>query len=310
MTRAEIRGIVPVLPTPFLPDERLDLDSLRRLVRYCARERFSAVCLPAYASEFYKLSMAERYRLVGTAIEAADGGVQVIAQSNHHAPVHAAEIARKHERMGADVISVAVPRMFEIAEEDVYGFVAEVLESTSLPVLVQDFNPGGPTIGAGTAERLNRNFPHFRYLKLEQPLMAPMVAEILEATGGAVQVLEGWGGMYLLEGIEAGICGAMPALGVADVLQETYALAVRGDREAAMDRFQEVLPYLVFSLQNMELLLRMEKLLLVRRGLLAHDTVRRTTLTIDKDTAAYVRFLIDRVVRIVKGRDGDLALES
>ena len=299
MTHEKITGIVPVLPTPFRPDEMLDLDSLRRIVEFCSTKGFSAVCLPAYASEFYKLTMDERYLLVQTAIEAANGKTQVIAQSNHYAGIYAAEIAAMHEELGADVISVAVPRMFEISEEDVYGFAADVLGSTQLPVLIQDFNPGGPTIAAETARRLHEEYPNFRYLKLEQPLMAPKVVEILAATGGGVQVLEGWGGQYLLEGIGAGICGAMPALGVADVLQETYELAIAGDRHAAADRFQQVLPYLAFSLQNMELLLQMEKSLLVRRGLLAHDTVRKTTLTLDANTAEHADFLIDRVLRAV-----------
>ena len=188
--------------------------------------------------------------------------------------------------------------MFEISESDVYGFVKDVAGSVSVPVLVQDFNPGGPTISAETAKRLHQDFPNFRYLKLEQPLMAPKVVEILEATNGGVQVLEGWGGMYLLEGIDAGICGAMPALGVADILQQVYDLAVTDDRDTAMDRFQEVLPYLAFSLQNMELLLQMEKRLLVRRGLIQHDTVRQTTLTLDPHTDRYVDYLIDRVMRL------------
>ncbi len=302
MQRESVHGIVPVLPTPFRPDERLDLESLERLVQFCVRRRFSAVCLPAYASEFYKLSMAERYRLVEAAVAAADGRVRIIAQSNHNASALAAKIARRHERMGADVISVAVPRLFEIGEQDVYRFVATVLEATSLPVLVQDFNPGGATIAAETARRLNEAYPHFRYLKLEQPLMAPKVAEILAATGGAVGVLEGWGGLYLLEGMAVGISGAMPALGVADLLQDVYALASAGDAGAAAEAFEPLLPYLVFSLQNMELLLQMEKQLLVRRGLLAHDTVREATLTVDRDTARHVRFLVERAVNTLRQR--------
>ena len=300
MKPVEIRGIVPVLPTPFLPDESLDLESLRRIVRWCADKGFCAVCIPAYASEFYKLTMEERYTVVSTAVQAARGKVGVIAQSNHYSANLAARIATRNQELGADIVSVAVPRMFEISEADVFKFVATVLDATDRPVLVQDFNPGGPTIRAETARRLNERFPHFRYLKLEQPLMASKVVEISEATDGAVQVLEGWGGMYMLEGIEAGICGAMPALGVADRLQEAFDLAVAGDRDRAMDRFEQVLPYLVFSLQNMELLLQMEKKLLVRRSLLRHDTVRSATLTADPDTERYVEFLIDRVQRALE----------
>lgn len=308
MKTAQITGIVPVLPTPFDSEEQLDLGSLERLVRFCASCGFSAVCLPAYASEFYKLTEREREAVVGSAVDAAAGRVQVIAQSNHYAGLHAANIASANEERGADVISVAVPRMFEISEEDVYKFVADVAGATSLPVLVQDFNPGGPTMSPATAKRLHSDFPNFCYLKLEQPLMAPKVAEILAATDGGVQVLEGWGGMYLLEGIDAGICGAMPALGVADILQEVYGLAVEGNRDGAMDRFQTVLPYLAYSLQNMELLLQIEKRLLVRRGLIECGTVRQTTLTLDPYTDRYADYLIDRVMSLFG--NGNAANES
>ena len=308
MNTSKITGIVPVLPTPFDREEQLDLRSLEQLVRFCATSGFSAVCLPAYASEFYKLTEFERIQVVECAIEAADGDIQVIAQSNHYAGLHAATIARTNEERGADIISVAVPRMFEISEEDVYKFVAGVAGMTSLPVLVQDFNPGGPTMSPETAKRLHSDFPNFCYLKLEQPLMAPKVAEILAATNGGVQVLEGWGGMYLLEGIDAGICGAMPALGVADILQEVYALAVGGNRDGAMDQFQTVLPYLAYSLQNMELLLQIEKRLLVRRGLIECDTVRPTTLTLDPYTDRYADYLIDRVMPLFGS--GNAANES
>ncbi len=298
MTQRDIRGIVPVLPTPFTPDgEGLDHESLSRAIEFSVASGFAAVCLPAYASEFYKLTMNERDALVQSAVETAAGRIPVIAQSNHHSASLAAGIARKNETLGADLISVAVPRLFDIADADVHRFLARVLDATSLPVLVQDFNPGGQTISAALTRRLHDDYPHFRYLKLEQPLMAPRVVEILEETGGAVQVLEGWGGLYLLEGIEAGICGAMPALGVADVLQKAYGLAVGGDRDAAMDVFEPILPYLVFSLQNMELLLKMEKALLRRRGILSNDVVRDATLTPDPKTEAYVQFLIDRVMR-------------
>lgn len=302
MTELRLEGIVPVLPTPFLPDESLDLDSLRRMVGFCAQQGFRAVCLPAYASEFYKLSLEERYRLVEVAVEAAGGRIPVVAQSNHYGALHAAEIAKRNADLGASVVAVAVPRLFALSENDIFEFLATVLEATPLPVLVQDFNPGGMAVSADTVRRLNRVYPQFRYLKLEEPLMAPRVAEVLAATDGAVRVLEGWGGMYLLEGVAAGACGAMPGLGVADLLQEVYELAAGGDLEAAMGRFREVLPFIVFSLQNLELFLHLEKQLLQRRGLLAHATVRKATLTPDPDTSRHLGFHVEHVLRVLAGQ--------
>ena len=130
--------------------------------------------------------------------------------------------------------------------------------------------------------------------------MAPKVAQIREATNGSIGILEGWGGMYLLENIPAGVCGAMPGMGLADLLQGAYRLAKDGESEAAMDLFEQVLPHIVFSLQNLELFLYMDKDLLVRRNLLAHSTVRAATLTPDAGTLRHADWLTKRVLRSIE----------
>ena len=294
-----IEGVVPVLPAPFNPDETLDLDSVPKLIQFCVDTGVSAVCLPAYSTEFYKLSIDERYALVQAAVAASGGRVPVIGQSNHVSAKLAAEIAVKNAELGVSVISIAMPRLFALPDDDHFAFLSEVIGATSLPVLVQDFNPGGPTVSPAFVKRLHDAHPNFRYLKLEEPLMGPKVEAILEATQGAVGVLEGWVGMFLLEGVSAGCCGAMPGLGLADLPQEVFRLAHSGDIEAAADLFQEVLPHIVFSLQNLELFLHMDKQLLVRRNLLTHATVRSATLTPDPNTASHADFLTELVLRSI-----------
>ena len=292
----EIDGVVPVLPAPFTPEEDLDLASIGKLVDFAIESECAAVCLPAYSTEFYKLDMEERYSLVRVAVEASGGRIPVIGQSNHVSSKLAAEIAKKNEALGVDAISVAIPRLFAISDDDIFAFLSKVMDATSLPVLVQDFNPGGLTVSPAFVKRLADAYPNFRFLKLEEPLMAPKVEQIREVVGGSIGILEGWGGMYLLENIPAGVCGAMPGLGLADLLQETYRLAKKGESDEAMDLFEQVLPHILFSLQNLELFLYMDKDLLVRRNLLSHPTVRAATLTPDAGTMRHADWLTERVL--------------
>ena len=294
-----IDGVVPVLPAPFTTDEELDLSSIKKLIDFAVQSKCAAVCLPAYSTEFYKLDMEERYSLVGSAVDASGGRIPVIGQSNHVSSKLASEIAKKNEALGVDAISVAIPRLFSISEDDIFNFLGKVMEAVSLPVLVQDFNPGGVTVGPHFVKRLAEAYPNFRYLKLEEPLMGPKVEQILEVTNGTIGILEGWGGMYLLENIPAGVCGAMPGMGLADLLQEAYRLSKNGDFEAGMDIFEKILPHIVFSLQNLELFLHMEKDLLVRRNLLTHATVRSATLTPDAGTLKYADRLTKRVIKSI-----------
>jgi 4-hydroxy-tetrahydrodipicolinate synthase len=296
-----IEGVVPVIPTPFRAGtEEID-EALGRLVEFAAGLDVPALCLPAYAGEFYKLSEAERLRVVAAAVAAARGRVPVIAQSNHPAARVAADLARRNADLGADMISFAVPRIFGLPDDDLLDYCRTVCRAVTLPVLVQDFNPGGPTIDAAVCARLLDACPNFRYVKLEEPLMGQKVLAIREATADRVGVLEGWGGMYLLDLLPFGVCGCMPGLGVADVLARVWRLGRGGDDGAALDLFGAVLPQIVFSLQSMELFLHVEKRLLVERGVLSDPTVRRPSYTPDERVLARGDALNRRVAAVAGG---------
>lgn len=300
MALLQIDGVVPIVPTPFTHDGALDWSGLRDLIAFAIASRFCAVCLPAYASEFYKLSDDERRELPIRAIEMTSGSLPVIAQINHVSSTYVTDTARTLERAGASAISVAVPRFFGLPECDLLRYFDRILNAITVPLLIQDFNPGGPTVSVDFIRTLHRQYKHFRFLKLEEPLMSYRVRSILDATDGAIGVLEGWGGMYMLELIPAGICGVMPGLAVSDLLQLTWEEAKSGDIEEAYKLFRNVLPQIVYSLQSLEFFHHAEKSLLVARGLLHEANVRDATVTIQNDDLAHLAFLNRQIVSVVQ----------
>ncbi len=229
------------------------------------------------------------------AVRAAGGRVKVIAQSNHASLRIATEIARHNEGLGADLISFAIPRQFPLEEDDVMRYCESIVKSVSVPVLIQDFNPGGVTVGGAFAARLESSFGNFGYLKLEEPLMGSKVIAIREATRDRIGVLEGWGGMYLLELIPNGICGAMPGLAMCDLFVRVFSLASSGDMDRAFEIYRSMLPQIVYAMQNIELFHHMEKRLLQARGLLASTVVREPSLRLE----AYVEAHIEKLNRLV-----------
>lgn len=291
-------GVVPVIPTPFRGDESIDHDALAACVDFAVRAGVKAVCLPAYAGEFYKLMDAERAEVVATAVRAAAGRVAVLAQSNHPSARGAAEMARKHADGGADMISFAIPRQFAIPPDDLLEYCRVICRATPLPILIQDYNPGGPTVGAEFARALADACPNFRYLKLEEGLMGAKVRAVRAATDDRVGVLEGWGGMYMLELMPSGICGIMPGLGAADLLRRVWDHARAGAFDRALDLFQHLLPQLVFALQSNEVFLWMEKRLLAARGVIPEGSahVRRPASTPDAELLEYGLHLNRRLI--------------
>ena len=133
--------------------------------------------------------------------------------------------------------------------------------------------------------------------------MSSKVVAILEATGGEVGVLEGWGGMYMLDLIPAGICGVMPGLAISDVLAKVFQLATHNDLVGAYQIHEGALPQISFSLQHIELFHHAEKRLLVARGILPSAAVRPLSLQLDRHTEDRIAFLNERILALLDQLD-------
>lgn len=296
----ELGGAVPIIPIPFRADDAIDEEALRKLVEFAVSRGFRGICLPAYGSEFYKLSDAERVNVVKIAVEQAAGRLLVVAQSNHGSSRVALQIARKHVENGADVVSVAVPRTFALSDDDLLRFFEPILNGVNVPTLVQDYYPTGTTIGPNFVSRLSAECPLFRYLKLEEPQVTTKIVAIREAVKDRIKILDGMAGLYLMELIPAGIIGVMSGLGIADGLNLVFDLRSADKSEKAFNLYQKLLPFIVFGLQNFELWLYCEKRMLQARGLLASPRCRDASIAPDPHTVAYVDELTQRMLHALE----------
>jgi len=296
-----IEGIVPILPTPFTLNGEVDWPSLTDLVDFAFASGVAAVGTPAFGSEFYKLDDDERTRILETVIGQAAGRLPVIAQCNHYTSRVAARLAAKAEQMGASAINSALPRGFASSPRHLLDHARAICDAVSVPVVIQDWNPAGEAVGLRFAVELRKHCPNFRYLKLEEPGIGPLLRAINEETSGEVGVFIGWGGMYLLELQAAGARGVMPGLGLADVFVELWRLGREGKSAEAFALFAQISPYLQFSLQTFEQFHHAEKLLLLMRGILRCAAVRPATIELNRDSRCYLDLLCEQLRGVVSG---------
>jgi 4-hydroxy-tetrahydrodipicolinate synthase len=293
----DLTGAVPIIPIPFDASENIDEEALRQLVEFAVAKGFAGICVPAYLSEFYKLSDEERIRVVKIAVDQAAGRLLVIAQSNHGSSRLALATARTHVENGADLISILVPRTFVLSDDDLLRYLKPILNGVEVPSLVQDYYPGGITIGPSFVARLSAECPGFRYLKLEEPQVMTKLLAIREVTQDKIKVMDGTGGLYLLELIPAGIAGVMSGLGSADILNTVFRLRAANRFGEASQLYEKLLPRIVFGAQNFELMLYCEKRLLYARGLLASARCRDACIAPDPHTVRYVDEMNEQFMR-------------
>ncbi|MBI2300807.1 MAG: dihydrodipicolinate synthase family protein, partial [Armatimonadetes bacterium] len=229
------------------------------------------------------------------AARSAAGRLPVVAMANHPGLPLAVELAKRMAAAGADIIGLNLPRAFGVREDDLFRYAVAVAEATDLPFLVQDWNPGGGTVGPDFCVRLRERCPNFGWIKLEEPRMGPKMTAIHRATNQEVGVLEGWGGLFMPELMPHGCVGSMPGLAVCDVLVKVWDHLAAGDLYGAFGPFSEVMPYIYFSLENFEVYHHLEKRILVARGALAEAHVRDLTTHPDEYDTSYFEFLLAKL---------------
>ncbi len=292
----KLRGVVPVMLLPLLDDESIDEATFRKEVDFAIASGAAAVCAPGFATEFYKLTDPERYRVAELLVEQTAGRAPAIV-STGAGSVHATvEFSRYAESIGADCLMVTAPKWCALGLREMTTFYEAVCRSVKIPVMIQDADFTGGGLPARLFVELAERCPNFRFAKLEIVLPGAKATEIIQLSQGKLQVLYGLGGIALMDGLAHGAVGVMPGAALIEVYARIFQLYDEGRQREARALFYRLQPYLIFALQHLELAVYIEKLVLKKRGLFASDRMREPTLHLDRAYQNQMDDLIDDVM--------------
>jgi 4-hydroxy-tetrahydrodipicolinate synthase len=154
----QIRGIIPPVATPMLPNEDLDLARLRWFLDHLVTNGVHGVFVLGTNSEFYALDEREKQEVIVTAVEQIRKRVPVFAGTGAETTREAVRLTKMAEREGADGVSVITPYFVSPTQQEIYDHYRRIAESTSLPVILYN-NPstcGGVKIDIDIVARLAR----------------------------------------------------------------------------------------------------------------------------------------------------------
>ncbi len=141
MYRKEFKGIFPALLTPFDENNRIMVDSMRRLIDYCLGEGVDGFYVGGSTGESFLLTVDERKMLLKEAIEACKDRTTVICQVGAISTDTAVELAQWSEKHGAHAVSAVAPFYYHFTKQQVIEHYRRITDSVSLPMIIYNI-PG------------------------------------------------------------------------------------------------------------------------------------------------------------------------
>lgn len=281
-----ITGIMPVAPTPFLDDESLDVEGVRRVADFLVDCEVDAVCVLANYSEQFTLTDDERETVARTTLDQVAGRVPVCITTSHLSTRIAVERSRQAERLGAVMVMLMPPffgATMKIDEQGVYDYFAGVCSSVTIDVMVQDAPLSTTPLSVGLLTRLARDFDNLRYVKIEVPRAADKLRALGAAAGDVLQGLfDGEEGVTLLPDLAAGAVGTMSSALIPERLGTAVRSYLAGDIAAAEQEWEDVLPLVHF--ENRQCGLVATKVAMAAGGVITSARTRAPIAALGPDT--------------------------
>ena len=295
----DLRGCIPILCTPFLDDLSVDYQSLERQIDWVIAEGASGVATLALASEGYKLTESERDEITRVVVAKTNGRVPVVVSADGGSPDVAIDRALRAQRAGADALMVLPSSFVKPGPAALRDYYVRIGQAVEIPVIIQDAPQlTGVAMNPALWADLAREVETIQYVKAEGVPQGQTLTATLEQSEGRLTVFCGWGGLSMIDAMERGAAGSMPAANFTRFFAEIQRLFESGDVGGAEALFQSELPYVLWAMQSIDFSVRATKTELLARRVFRTRTMREPWAHLD-------RIAEDQLERFIAGRPGN-----
>ncbi|WP_333824997.1 dihydrodipicolinate synthase family protein [Pinisolibacter sp.] len=286
--RTPLTGILPVAPTPFHADGRVDEAGMRRVLDLMIDQGVDAICVLANYSEQFVLSDEERAMLTRLCLEHVAGRKPVIVTVSHFSTAIVVARAKAAEAMGASMVMMMPPYHgvgLVPAEQGIFEHFRAVSDAISIPIMVQDAPISGANLSVPLLARMAREIENVGYFKIETPFAADKLAALIEVGGEAILgPFDGEEAVTLLADLDAGATGTMTSGLFPEAIRPIIVAHRAGDMAAALEQWRRCLP--LINHENRQCGLRACKTVYAAGGVIASDHVRHPLKPMSERTRA------------------------
>jgi len=305
-------GVHVIAPTPFDETGALDLASTARMVERYLEAGATGLTILGIMGEAPKLTGAESRIFVKEVLARAGGKIVVTVGVSSPGFAAMSDLTKAVMDMGASGVMIA-PAANLRTDDQIVGYFADVAEAigTDVPFVLQDYpQTTGVVMSPKVIQRIITANTSCVMLKHEDWPGLDKITTLrrLEKAGELrrVSILVGNGGMFLPYEVERGADGAMTGYAYPEMLVAVVSLSKAGKRSEAHDLFDRHLPLVRYETQP-GLGLGVRKYVLKRRGIIAHDTMRKPGPKLTPETIADIEWLMARIEAAQGARKQGLA---
>lgn len=309
MGATTLRGVLPVIATPFDNEMKIDTVQLRAEVDWLFDKGANGIAV-AMVSEIQRLSTPERQRLNDVVCGFVDGRGPMVASVGAESTSVAVELSREAHRSSATAVMAAPPLLTPIDERGLRSYLDAIMSAAQMPVILQDAsgyigNAIDPRLQAKLVDEYGADN---LLLKPEATPIGPMVTAIHEAATSEVRIFDGSGGLALVDTHARGIIGTMPGPELVWALRALWDALEVGDRQRSI-AISSPLAMLQSMVPNLDAYVAFEKHLLVRQGVLTSVRMRGPVgFILDDVERSLADTLFDEIARVVGSASVDLFL--
>jgi 4-hydroxy-tetrahydrodipicolinate synthase len=291
---AALRGCIPILATPFADDGALDLDGIDQQVEWLLGEGATGIACNAIASEGYKLTEAERDAVVERTVGVVGGRVAVVASADGPGVEPAIDRSQRAARLGADALMVLPPSFVKPDGDALLDYYRRIGAAIGLPLIVQDAPQlTGVAMGPPLWARMAEQIPTFRYVKVEGTPQGTTISETVRLCGDRIGVFCGWGGLSVLDALERGSVGSMPAANFTREFAAIQRAWEAGDRSEAERLFESAIPFVLWTMQSIDFSVAATKEEFRRRGIFGSNHQRSPAARLDDVSRGQLAAFLD-----------------
>lgn len=302
LSNRELGGVLPVVQTPFRKDELVDHQALESELEWVLAQGVAGVTT-GMVSEILRLTGSERREVTETVVGVArrHGALSVVS-CGAESTVTAIALARHAEAQGADAVMVNPPLLTPLDDADLLRYYSEIVDATTIGVVVQDASGYiGTPLSLTMQRELQDRFPDRLYFKPEASPIGPRLSMLRDLTDGRARIIEGTGGAALLDSYRRGIVGTMPGAEVCWAVQRLWDALGANEWPLAYS-LSGILNTMIAAQPSLDAFVAVEKHLLVRQGVIPDAAVRTPVgYLLDAETRQEVDRLADRLRELVDG---------